>query len=59
LSQGTRDIAPDVPWKQIIGMRSVLAHTYFDIDLDAVWIAVFVNIPVLKPQITELLNRLP
>ncbi len=58
LSQSTRDLAPNIPWKQIIGMRNVLAHTYFDIDLDIVWTAVSVSIPALKPQINQLLSQL-
>ncbi|MGB3536260.1 MAG: HepT-like ribonuclease domain-containing protein [Microcoleaceae cyanobacterium] len=39
-------------------MRNVLSHNYFEIDLDIVWSAVSVNIPMLQPQIEALLNRL-
>jgi uncharacterized protein with HEPN domain len=55
LSQETRDRNPNIPWKQIIGMRNVLAHTYFNIDFDAVWSAVYGNVPNLKAQIKRLL----
>ena len=58
LSQSTRDLDPTIPWKQIIGMRNILAHVYFEIDLDLVWTAVYINVPKLKPQIARLLNRL-
>lgn len=58
LSQETRDLSPEVQWKQIIGMRNILAHTYFDIDLDIVWTAVSVNSPTLKIQITQLLSKM-
>ena len=40
LSQSTRDLDPTIPWKQIIGMRNILTHAYFEIDLDLVWTAV-------------------
>jgi uncharacterized protein with HEPN domain len=58
LSQNTRDLAPAIPWKQIIGMRNILAHTYFDIDFDIVWTAISVNIPELRPQINQLLRAI-
>jgi uncharacterized protein with HEPN domain len=38
---------PGVPWREIIGMRTILAHGYFDIDLDVVWQAVSVDVPEL------------
>ena len=29
-------ICPDIPWKNIMGMRDHIAHGYFDIDADFV-----------------------
>jgi len=58
LPQEIRDLAPEIPWSKIIGMRTILVHLYFDIDLDIVWEAVQVDIPKFKPQVVELLNRL-
>ena len=29
LSQHTRDLAPDVPWSQVIGARNVIVHGHF------------------------------
>lgn len=58
LPQDTRNLAPEIPWSKIIGMRKILVHLYFEIDLDIVWEAVQVDIPMLKPQIVTLLNRL-
>lgn len=58
LSQKTRDVGPNIPWKQIIGMRNILAHTYFEVDLEVVWAAVTVSVPALELEITELLRRL-
>ncbi len=43
---------PDVPWRNMRGMRNRLAHGYFDINLDVVWDTVQTALP-------ELLQRLP
>jgi uncharacterized protein with HEPN domain len=37
LSDGLRAAFPDAPWRQIIGMRNVLIHAYFDVDWDEIW----------------------
>jgi uncharacterized protein with HEPN domain len=49
-------LAPDIPWPQIIGMRNVLVHGYFDIDTEIVWQAVTRDLPRLKPQAQHLLD---
>lgn len=28
---------PEIKWTEIIGMRTILAHRYFDTDLEALW----------------------
>lgn len=28
---------PEIPWKQVMGMRNHIAHGYFDINADLVW----------------------
>jgi uncharacterized protein with HEPN domain len=43
-------------WPQIIGMRNVLVHGYFDIDTEIVWQAVTRDLPRLKPQVQHLLD---
>jgi uncharacterized protein with HEPN domain len=52
-----RNLAPEIPWPTIIGMRNVLVHGYFDIDTDIVWQAVTADLPVLKPAVVSLLER--
>lgn len=42
---------PEIPWRQIIGMRNRLTHAYFDINLDFVWQTVTED---LVPMIAEL-----
>lgn len=42
---------PDVPWYKIVGMRNLLVHEYFHVDLDQVWNTIQKSIPELKRQI--------
>jgi uncharacterized protein with HEPN domain len=37
VSQDVRDDHPDVPWRQIAGLRDVLVHQYMGVDLSGVW----------------------
>jgi len=43
---------PEIPWRNMKGMRNRIAHGYFDIDLTIVWETVQTALP-------ELLERLP
>ena len=41
----------DVPWGMMKGIRNILAHEYFGIDLEIVWKTVTEDLPVLKKQL--------
>lgn len=43
---------PELPWRNMKGMRNRVAHGYFDINLDMVWETVQTALPLL-------LERLP
>ena len=58
LSTNIRETHPEVPWAKIIGMRNILVHNYFEIDLPIVWNAVERELPELKRQIAAIIKNL-
>jgi uncharacterized protein with HEPN domain len=47
---------PDLPWPKMIGMRNVLVHNYFNIDLDIVWQVVESELPALQEMISRIVG---
>lgn len=58
LPEEIRALAPEVPWREIIGMRHVLVHDYFGIDAEAVWNAAVEDLLPLEARVKALLERL-
>ena len=53
-----RDEYPKIPWKQIAGMRDVLIHEYFGVNLERVWKTLKTDLPELKQKISEVSQKL-
>jgi uncharacterized protein with HEPN domain len=56
LPEEIRSRASSVPWQQVIGMRNVIAHGYFDLDLEILWKTVHYDLPPLREQMHKLLE---
>jgi uncharacterized protein with HEPN domain len=57
LSEAVRRAHPEVPWRQMVAMRNVLIHGYFDIDVELVWSVAQNDLPKLGDQVRAILER--
>lgn len=48
---------PYIPWKRMSGLRDVLTHEYWGIDLKRIWNIVSKRLPKLKKEIKKLLEK--
>jgi len=45
---------PDVPWRQIAGLRNRIVHDYFGLDLEIVWQVIQLDLPPLLSHLAAL-----
>ena len=57
VSEATRDAHPEVPWRDIAGMRDKLAHDYFGVDMDIVWRTTMEDLDPLRRSIDAILRH--
>lgn len=56
ISKSTKEAHQDIPWKQIAGLRDILIHHYFGVDLEAIWMVVEHRLPTLSLHISSMLQ---
>lgn len=58
IPQEVREKHPDIPWREMAGMRDKLIHEYFAIKLEVIWKTIKKRFPELKPLIKEALEAM-
>ena len=56
LPEEIREIHPDIPWRQIAGMRDIIIHEYFGITLNMIWVVATEDILELKTKVDEIIK---
>ena len=49
---------PEIPWKEITGLRHKLIHDYFEVDLQVVWNTARTNVPAVLPLVSAAFESL-
>ena len=57
LSESFRMENPDIPIRQMVGLRNILIHAYSDVDLKRVWMIAKTNVPTLHGQVESILRK--
>jgi uncharacterized protein with HEPN domain len=49
---------PNIPWRQIVGLRNMLVHEYFGVDINIVWDVIRNELPPFLITINEMIDVL-
>ena len=53
-----RELYPNVPWKEMSGLRDKLIHHYFGVNFEIVWTIIHDELPGVKKNINTILNEI-
>ena len=56
LPEDVRSRRPDIEWRKIAGLRDILIHEYFGINVEVVWDIVEHKLTDLERAVRQLLN---
>ncbi|GIV71406.1 HepT-like ribonuclease domain-containing protein [Caldilinea sp.] len=57
LPKGFTERHPEIPWPDIVAFRNIAVHEYFAVDWRIVWVTATQDVPLLREQMTRLLDE--
>jgi uncharacterized protein with HEPN domain len=54
IDEDFRNRYAEIPWKKIAGLRDVLIHEYFGVNMKRVWRVIKIDLPDLKSKISRI-----
>lgn len=57
LSEDLKSRNNEINWEKIYSLRNILAHHYFGINVDIVWQIINTDLPKLKDDLNEIINK--
>ncbi len=51
-----RDKYSDIPWRRIVGLRNVVIHQYFGVDIENIWEIITNDLSDLKEKVKSILE---
>ncbi len=58
IPESLRQQYPQIPWRDMAGMRDRLIHSYFGVDYEIVWDVAANKAPELVPEFTTILSEI-
>jgi uncharacterized protein with HEPN domain len=56
VSEKTKKKFPNIPWKELVGLRNRLIHAYFDVDHDIVWKTIREYLPAFQEHLKQVVG---
>lgn len=47
----------EIPWNRVVGLRNIVIHGYFVVDLDVIWVIIKEQLPELKDVLFRMLEE--
>jgi uncharacterized protein with HEPN domain len=57
VSEELQSAHPEIPWREMIGMRNIVVHDYADVDMALVWKTVHDDLPALVARLRAILDE--